>query len=210
MRPKDTNSANRQKIILEAFKLFSTKYIKNSTFADIEQATGLSRGGILHYFGTKNKLYTEMMDELILKKNNDIPINPHRDLWENIKEFILYKRKQQEYFSDMGIYNISRAHAYMTINAMNIMENPEEKAALWFEKELSYWKKILTLAQQKGEIMQNVDIDMEARIFLSVFFGNFSISIVTSNGCDLDILQEHFYVLYTQIVNKEREDSNQK
>lgn len=202
MRYKDANSANRQRIILEAFKLFATKSIKDSTFADIEKATGLSRGGILHYFGTKNKLYEEMIDELILKKNNDIPIYSQNDLWENIKEFINYRRNQQDYFANMGIYNVSRAYVCIASNAMNMLENQKGKAYLWLEKELNYWKEILALAQQKGEIKKNIDIELEAKLFFNVFFGNSYTSIANSNGCDLDKLQDQFYTLYTQIANK--------
>ena len=202
MRYKDINSANRQRIIIEAFKLFTTKSINDITFADIEEATGLSRGGILHYFATKDKLYATVMEELILKKNNEIPIDPQKNLWENIKEFINYRKKQQDYFTNIGIYNINLAHTFMVTNVMHIVDDFERKSAIWIEKELSYWRKLLTLAQQRGEIKENIDIDIEAKLFFNVFFGNSYIAITTPNGYDLDKLQDQYYVLYTHITNQ--------
>lgn len=202
MRYKDPNSATRQKIILEAFKLFSTKSLTDITFADIEKATRLSRGGILHYFASKEKLYAEIMEHFILKRNNDIPFDPEKNIWDNIKEFIGYRRKQQEYFTNIGIYNVSRAHTCMAANIMQMVDNIEIKSAVWLEKELNYWRKLLTVAQQKGEINKNLDIDMQARLFFNLFFGNSYTSIATPNGCDLDKLQDQFYALYTLIANK--------
>lgn len=205
MRHKDTNSANRLKIILEAFKLFSTKSLNEITFADIEKATGLSRGGILHYFGSKDKLYAEVMDHYILKRNNNVTIDPQKDLWDNIKEFINYRKKQQDHFNNIGICNINRAHTYIVTNAMHLIEDIERKSAIWLEIELSYWREILTLAQQKGELKKDIDINIEAKLFYSVFLGNSYMAITTPNGYDLDKLQDQFYTLYTQIVNNKRD-----
>lgn len=205
MRYKDTNSATRLKIIVEAFKLFSTKSLNDITFADIEKATGLSRGGILHHFDSKDKLYAEIMEHYILKRNNEIPIDPQKDLWGNIKEFINYRKQQQDYFNNLGIYNINRAHTYITTNAMHQVEDFERRSAIWLEKELNYWKKILTLARQKGEIKDSVDINTQAEIFFYVFFGVSYTSITTPNGYDLDRLQEQFHSIYIQIANEKKD-----
>lgn len=199
MRYKIQNSATRQKIILEAFKLFITKSLAEITFADIEKATGLSRGGILHYFETKEKLFFEIVEHFILKRNNDIPIDPEKNVWENIKEFINIQKREQDYFTSMGIMNINRAHINMSINVGHIIDDIERKSAVWIEKEINYWRKLLTLAQQKGEIKRNLDIDVEARLFFNVFWGNSYISINTPNGCNWDMLQDQYYVLYTHI-----------
>lgn len=202
MRHKDPNSATRQKIILEAFKLFTTKSLAEITFADIEKATGLSRGGILHYFDSKEKLYAEIMEHFILKRNNNIPFDPQKSMWDNIKEFINYRKKQQEYFTNIGIYNVNRAHTFIATNTLHLIEDIERRSAVWIEIELNYWRKLLTVAQQKGEIKKDINIDMEARIFFSVFLGNSYMSITTPNGYNLDKIQEQYYVLYAHLANK--------
>lgn len=47
MRYKDPNSASRQEIILEGYKLFLTKSSSDISLTDFEKVTGLSRGAIV-------------------------------------------------------------------------------------------------------------------------------------------------------------------
>lgn len=49
--------STKDKLLIEAFKLFTSKPYDRVTFADLEQATGLSRGAILYHIKTKENLF---------------------------------------------------------------------------------------------------------------------------------------------------------
>lgn len=99
MRYKDPNSASKQKILLESFKLFVSKSLSDITFSDIEKATNLSRGAILYHFKTKDQIFTEIVNQFILDKDNKLPvINQEKNLWENIEFFIDAKKKTAGFF----------------------------------------------------------------------------------------------------------------
>lgn len=49
--------STKDKLLIEAFKLFTSKPYDRVTFADLEQATGLSRGAILYLWGTERNVY---------------------------------------------------------------------------------------------------------------------------------------------------------
>lgn len=98
MRYKDPNSASRQKILLESFKLFASKSLSDITFSDIEKATNLSRGAILYHFKTKDQIFTEIVNQFILDRDNKLPaIDIEKSLWANIESFIDAKKKQRHF-----------------------------------------------------------------------------------------------------------------
>lgn len=146
MRYKDPNSASKQKILLESFKLFVSKSLSDITFSDIEKATNLSRGAILYHFKTKDQIFTEIVNQFILDKDNKLPvINQEKNLWENIEFFIDAKKKQQAFLTNIGIANANRAYICMTTNAMFFLEDMLQKMTQRRERELQYWRDLLCL-----------------------------------------------------------------
>lgn len=128
MRYKDPNSASRQKILLESFKLFASKSLSDITFSDIEKATNLSRGAILYHFKTKDQIFTEIVNQFILDRDNKLPaIDIEKSLWANIESFIDAKKKQQAFLTNIGIANANRAYICMTTNAMFFLEDMLQK-----------------------------------------------------------------------------------
>lgn len=59
--------STKDKLLIEAFKLFTSKPYDRVTFADLEQATGLSRGAILYHIKTKENLFLNVVKKLYLK-----------------------------------------------------------------------------------------------------------------------------------------------
>lgn len=62
-RPRDKEATRRD--VLEAAKqLFSQKGLHGTSFRDLEKASGVSKGLIIHHFHTKENLYAELQDSL--------------------------------------------------------------------------------------------------------------------------------------------------
>lgn len=197
MRYKDSNSTSRQKILLESFKLFTTKSLSDITFSDIEKATNLSRGAILYHFKTKDQIFNEIVNQFILDKNNKLPaINQEKSLWENIEFFIDAKKKQQDFLTNIGIANANRAYICMTTNAMFFLEDMLQEMKQRRERELQYWRDLLCYAKNKGEIKKEIDEEFWAQFFFNIYYGYSYTSIADSNGCDLNHLLEQFRYLY--------------
>lgn len=122
MRYKDSNNASKQKILLECFKLFAIKPFSNITFSDIEKVTGLSRGAILYHFKSKDQILSSVIDKFIINKEYDLPtIDASKSMWDNIESFVDVKRRQQDFFTGIGILNINRAFIYIAANCMNLL-----------------------------------------------------------------------------------------
>lgn len=197
MRYKDPNSASKQKILLESFKLFVSKSLSDITFSDIEKATNLSRGAILYHFKTKDQIFTEIVNQFILDKDNKLPvINQEKNLWENIEFFIDAKKKQQAFLTNIGIANANRAYICMTTNAMFFLEDMPQKMTQRRERELQYWRDLLCFAKNRGEIKKEIDEELWAQFFFNIYYGYSYTSMANSNGCDLNHLSEQFRHLY--------------
>lgn len=197
MRYKDPNSASKQKILLESFKLFVSKSLSDITFSDIEKATSLSRGTILYHFKTKDQIFTEIVNQFILDKDNKLPaINQEKGLWANIEFFIDAKKKQQAFLTNIGIANANRAYICMTTNAMFFLEDMLQKMTQRRERELQYWRDLLCFAKNRGEIKKEIDEELWAQFFFNIYYGYSYTSMANSNGCDLNHLSEQFRHLY--------------
>lgn len=197
MRYKDPNSASKQKILLESFKLFVSKSLSDITFSDIEKATNLSRGAILYHFKTKDQIFTEIVNQFILDKDNKLPaINQEKGLWANIEFFIDAKKKQQTFLTNIGIANANCAYICMTTNAMFFLEDMLQKMSQRRERELQYWRDLLCFAKNRGEIKKEIDEELWAQFFFNIYYGYSYTSMANSNGCDLNHLSEQFRHLY--------------
>ena len=85
MRRKAENSVSKNKILLEAFKLFASKPFEKVTFADLEKATGLSRGAILYHIQTKENLFEMVLENLIFKRSTIVSNDNIVGLWNHIE-----------------------------------------------------------------------------------------------------------------------------
>lgn len=62
-RPRDKDKTI-QDVLIAAKNLFSEKGLYGTSIRDIENASGVSKGLILHHFGSKEKLYSAVQDML--------------------------------------------------------------------------------------------------------------------------------------------------
>lgn len=201
MRHKDSNNISKQNILLEGFKLFSTKSLNDITFTDLEKATGLSRGAILYHFKTKEQIFSSVVENFITNKELTFPMpDVNKDLWENIEQFVDCKRKQQNYFANIGIANINRAFIHIAANAMTFSNEILEDILLRRKKEMGYWKSILSRAIENGEIKKEIDIELSIQLFLDIFYGYSYTCMATPNGYNLDYLLKQFRQLYISLI----------
>lgn len=201
MRKKTENSVSKNKILIEAFKLFASKPFDKVTFTDLENATGLSRGAILYHVKTKENLFDLVLDELIFKRTT-IAIEPNiTGLWNHIEVFIQERINEQEYFASLGITNINKAFMNVECSAFVFSAKMQEFSTSWIKRELEFWTAIFDNAIATGEISKKVEPILDSNIFLNIFMGASYIGVGLLNGYDLLKLKEQYQILYDRIKN---------
>ena len=127
MRRKAENSVSKNKILLEAFKLFASKPFEKVTFADLEKATGLSRGAILYHIQTKENLFEMVLENLIFKRSTIVSNDNIVGLWNHIEDFIQKRIEEQEDFSSSAIANVNKAFFNIECSAFSYSVNNNMK-----------------------------------------------------------------------------------
>lgn len=199
MRKKIENSVSKNKILVEAFKLFASKPFDKVTFADLEKATGLSRGAILYHVKTKENLFELILEELIFKRTT-IAIDPNTTgLWNHIEAFIQERIDEQEYFVSLGIANINKAFMNVECSAFAYSTKMQEFSSSWIKRELEFWTAIFDSAIATGEISKSVEPILDSNIFLNIFMGASYIGVGLVNGYDLLKLKQQYRLLYDRV-----------
>lgn len=201
MRKKTENSASKNKIFMEAFKLFASKPFDKVTFADLENATGLSRGAILYHVQTKENLFELILGELIFKRTT-IAIDPNiTGLWNHIEAFIQERINEQEYFASLGIVNINKAFMIVECSAFSYSRKMQDFSSSWIKRELEYWSIIFEKSIKSGEIIKDIEPILDANIFFNMFMGASYIGVGLMNGYDLLKLKQQYRLLYDRVKN---------
>ncbi len=69
---KEDKVIKKKKLIIEALKsLLSQRTYSNITVQDVADESGFSKGGVLHYFETKEDLYLELIKDLFSEIRSD-------------------------------------------------------------------------------------------------------------------------------------------
>lgn len=199
MRRKAENSATKNKILFESFKLFTCKPWSDVVYQDIEKATGFSRGAILYHIQTKENLFNEVMKKYVFERRTSCMVAHAQGLWNNILLFLSMRENEKKEFEAMGIMNINRAYTYIACNALYCGREMNVLIDQWINGEFDYWKTLLTEAVKNEEIKADIDIELEARLFLKVFLGTSYSNLASSTGYSLEILKSEFKNLYDKL-----------
>ncbi|MCD8165790.1 MAG: TetR/AcrR family transcriptional regulator, partial [Bacteroides sp.] len=74
-----------------AYRLFCELNYEKVTVPELEQATGISRGGIFHHTGNKQKLFIQVVDKYILGVHDPdtlFPLSTESTLIDFIHQYI--------------------------------------------------------------------------------------------------------------------------
>ena len=144
----------KNRLLIEAFKLFAHKPYDRVTFADLEEVTGLSRGAILYHIKTKENLFLNVVNKFIFDRNSVSNLSEkfHSNLSLFITQFIETCQKEKDEMLEIGISNVNNAMLNIEISAFYILPKMREIANEWLCKEKNTWEIVLKNAISKKEM----------------------------------------------------------
>lgn len=192
-----------------AFYLYATKPYTNISLEEIAMQSGLTTGGILYHFKTKENLFIAMCDKFIIEESslfNKIEIFEDSSMLDYIDKYIELINIQKQQAREFGIKNLNMAYINITNHALFYYPNFVEVGTKWIELQIEEWRKALNRCLAKEEIRDDLDIDFTARLFEHIHFGISYASLSTENGIDLQELKKQFYISI-QFVKKVKKQS---
>ena len=193
--------STKNKLLIEAVKLYASKPYDRVTFADLEEVTGLSRGAILYHVKSKESLFLDVVKNFIFERNSvlSIPETYRNSLKQFIAQFLLSCQKEKDELTEIGVLNINNAMLNIEISAFFVIPEMREYAYEWYSKEREIWKIVVNNAAINNEINSNLDIDTIADLFVNIYLGASFEGIVYKNGYKISKLEKEFNQLYNLI-----------
>lgn len=192
---------SKERILLEAFKLFATRPYELVSFKVLETEIGISRGSMIYYFKNKEGLFKEILKTLIFDSSSVKAVpDPYRlSLYSFYSYFIEILKKKKQTMSEMGIENLNEALMRIENSALTYVDNFKEIAYTWFEEETKIWYSVLERSIKSGEIKNNIDPKVYAEIFEVCYLGKSFTGVFTQSGYDINQLETYFQSLYNTL-----------
>lgn len=198
----NTNTETYDKILWECFKLFLQKGYKEVTIPDIEEAIGMTRGAVFYYLKDKKELFKAVIDRYVLERqniNNKIKQDEEPGLLRFIIKYIEGINRTQQSFQplpeDKGVLF---SYHNLTNSALTYYDGFKEKAIKTLGLETSLWEKVIESAKKTGEIKDNTNVIITAKMFQCLFFGYSYISGIKTNFDSSELLEVYINA-YNQI-----------
>lgn len=199
MTEKGTKS--KQRILLEAFKLFAIKPYDKVTFPDIEAATNFSRGALMYHFPNKEAIFVEAIDTYVFNKHtiaNHLSVTDCTFL-DFIHSYVDWIGATKEKFASIGTINMHRALFNIELQATFYYPGFDEKAAEWEKQEIDTWAEILQNAINSEELKSATDPLFIANLCKNVYYGTSYAGLIIPDGIDLPLARRSFMHIYDSI-----------
>lgn len=197
------SKSTKEKLIIEAFKLFASKPYDQVTFADLEKVTNLSRGAILYHIKTKENLFNEVIHYFIFQTVSAASIK-NRDKM-TLREFLMACveecDKGVKKMAEIGIININLAKLNIESQGFYFYSKMKEEAEKWEQSQYAILEEVVEQAIIKHEIRAVTDTHYIASLFINLYLGISYSGIIRDNGVDIEKLKESLLLIYDLIKN---------
>lgn len=190
--------ASRQKILMEAFRLFATMPYERVSFSVLEKEIGISRGSMVYYFKNKEGLFQEVLKTLVYGTSSikAVPDAYRLSLCSFYNYFIEILKREQEKIKQSGIVNLNEALMRIESSALSYAENFKELTRQWLDEEQQIWKAVIDNAILTGEIKANVDSSILSQLFEDCYLGDAFKGVFSYDGYKIEELDREFNQIY--------------
>ena len=176
--------SHKEELFSAAFRLFILHGYDGVSFSDIEKATGMSRGAIFHYVDTKQDLF-----------RHDFIGAYAQGVKRTMKEV------RQIIGEDVSMAAGSRAYLNIIQQVATLLPDLFKLYQQCMDREQQVWQQVITSAIERKEIQPEIDAELLAQTFISLFYGR-AYRDSLSNGLDADLLKRQMLQLYEIIALK--------
>lgn len=173
------NKNNRkERLYKAAFRLFMTKHYDSVSINDIENESGMTRGAIVYYAGSKLNLFHEVVKHYLVDKQdlkNKITSMTFETLADFINNYVDGCQRTMNgiccILDELPVCNVSRYYISLILEMSSYFSDLHENYLENRNKELALWISQITKAIERNEIRDDIDIVNTAKHFMSIFYG---------------------------------------
>ena len=201
-----SRKSHKRELFRVAFKMFILKSFDGVSIPDIEKATGFTRGTIFHYADTKLDLFRQVVEYYVLERQDiDRKIQVADDC--TLRQFIdtyvkgveqTMKTLHEIIGMDVPMRDCSRAYLNMASQVSVLLPEVHKAFLNAMAKEERLWMEVIARGVENGELQNDVQPTILAKIMMSLFYGRaFQDSLI--NGMDPKLLKEEMLAVYEMV-----------
>ena len=171
------------------------------TINSIIKATGLTKGGIYHYYASKEELFKAVVDKYMIENfpNTTIEFNSLKELIQysidNIKEKITkLVIENPNFHNEIPINYLS-----LLVAAYRYYPGYAKIGNMFFKSQINMWGNAIKKAVENDEIRNDIDIEASVANFMLIGSGILSNIMGNSVAYALDIMERQYWQLYKTI-----------
>ncbi|KQM09599.1 MAG: hypothetical protein AL399_00700 [Candidatus [Bacteroides] periocalifornicus] len=194
----------RDFIVERAFCLFLQRGYEGISIRDIQEAVGLSKGAIYHYFRSKEDIFGEAMDRYLLPAIQTLPealdpesATPLRDAMDASLEW------RDAYIARLRLITEQKGDDFRFFRLLfqvgEYYRDFHDKLVAGLATERERWRRALTLAVDRGEIRGNTDQELTLTLLMAVPVG-LGLKAAVYTGLSIAVLRDVYERLYRTLV----------
>ena len=194
----------RDFIVERAFCLFLQRGYEGISIRDIQEAVGLSKGAIYHYFRSKEDIFGEAMDRYLLPAIQTLPealdpesATPLRDAMDASLEW------RDAYIARLRQITEQKGDDFRFFRLLfqvgEYYRDFHDKLVAGLATERERWRRALTLAVDRGEIRGNTDQELTLTLLMAVPVG-LGLKAAVYAGLSIAVLRVVYGRLYKTLV----------
>ena len=194
----------RDSIVERAFCLFLQRGYEGISIRDIQEAVGLSKGAIYHYFRSKEDIFGEAMDRYLLPAIQTLPealdpesATPLRDAMDASLEW------RDAYIARLRLITEQKGDDFRFFRLLfqvgEYYRDFHDKLVAGLATERERWRRALTLAVDRGEIRGNTDQELTLTLLMAVPVG-LGLKAAVYAGLSIAVLRDVYERLYRTLV----------
>lgn len=204
-----SRKSHKRELFRVAFKMFILKSFDGVSLPDIEKATGFTRGTIFHYADTKLDLFRQVVEYYVLERQDidrKIQVADDCTLRQFIDTYVKGVEQTMETLHeiigmDVPMRDCSRAYLNMTSQVSVLLPEVHKAFLNAMAKEERLWMEVIARGVENGELRNDVQPAILAKIMMSLFYGRaFQDSLI--DGMDPKLLKEEMLAVYEMIKNR--------
>lgn len=201
-----SRKSHKRELFRVAFKMFILKSFDGVSIPDIEKATGFTRGTIFHYADTKLDLFRQVVEYYVLERQDidrKIQVADDCTLRQFIDTYVKGVEQTMETLHeiigmDVPMRDCSRAYLNMTSQVSVLLPEVHKAFLNAMAKEERLWMEVIARGVENGELRNDVQPAILAKIMMSLFYGRaFQDSLI--DGMDPKLLKEEMLAVYERV-----------
>ena len=204
-----SRKSHKRELFRVAFKMFILKSFDGVSIPDIEKATGFTRGTIFHYADTKLDLFRQVVEYYVLERQDierKIQVADDCTLRQFIDTYAKGVERTMEALHeiigmDVPMRDCSRAYLNMTSQVSVLLPEVHKAFLNAMAKEERLWIEVIGRGVENGELQNDVQPTILAKIMMSLFYGRaFQDSLI--DGMNPKLLKEEMLAVYERVKKR--------